>query len=258
MRMVIDVTLDYRLSLPGTAILMIEPASVGGQTVENCEIEFGAPSLIVRRDADEAIGERLVVDVEDRLTCRLHAEVSVDRPRLALAGLAATPLVALPADALRYLMPSRYCQVDSFLHFTSTRFSGLTGGALVRAIEDWIQRNMEYVGGISNVDTTAADTFVDRRGVCRDYAHLMISMCRAMQIPARIVSAFSPGVTPPDFHAVVEVFLDGAWHLVDPTGMADADTLAVIAVGRDATDVAFLTTTGPAQLQTQTVAVVEA
>lgn len=255
MRMVIDVTLGYRLSLPGTAILMIEPASTAGQTVENCEVEFGSPSLIVRRDADEGIGERLIVDVDDRLSCRLRAEVSVDRPRVALASLAATPLVALPADALRYLMPSRYCEVERFLHFTSTRFAGLTGGALVKAIENWIQRNMEYVPGVSTTETTAGDSFLDRRGVCRDYAHLMIAMCRAMQIPARIVSAYGPEVNPQDFHAVVEVFLDGAWHLVDPTGMSDADRLAVIAVGRDATDVAFLTTTGPAQLSKLRVAV---
>ena len=258
MRLVIDVTLDYRLPMPATAILLIEPAATEGQEVTRCEVELGAPALVVRRDADEGIGERLLIEAEDRLSCRLQAEVTVSRAPVALADLAATPLIALPEDALRYLLPSRYCEVERFLHFTASRFEGLEGGALVDAIRDWVSRNMDYVAGISTTDTTAGDSFLDRRGVCRDYAHLMIALCRAGQIPARIVSAYAPGVTPPDFHAVVQVFLDGAWRLVDPTGMATADELAVIAVGRDATDIAFLTTTGPAEMQTQTVAVATA
>ena len=83
----------------------------------------------------------------------------------------------------------------------------------------------------------------------------MISLCRACQIPTRFASVYAPSVTPPDFHAVVEVYLDGAWHLVDPTGMAHADTMAIVAVGRDAADAAFLTTTTTAELRQQTVSV---
>lgn len=83
----------------------------------------------------------------------------------------------------------------------------------------------------------------------------MIAMCRAAQIPARMCSVYAPSVTPPDFHAVVQVYLNHAWHLVDPSGMARADEMAVIAVGRDATDIAFLTTDCWATLQQQQVSV---
>lgn len=120
-------------------------------------------------------------------------------------------------------------------------------------MRDWIEQRLEYVAGASTGGTIAVDTFLDRRGVCRDYAHLMVAFCRAGEIPARIASVYAPSVSPQDFHAVVEVYLDGAWHLTDPTGMATAETMAIMAVGRDATDVAFLTTFSTAELQRQTV-----
>ena len=92
--------------------------------------------------------------------------------------------------------------------------------------------------------------------MCRDFAHLLVTMARAGGIPARCVSAYAPGVDPPDFHAVAELWLDGEWRLVDATGMARADELARVAVGRDATDIAFLTIFGRAEMMRQTVRVV--
>jgi len=99
------------------------------------------------------------------------------------------------------------------------------------------------------------ETFVERKGVCRDFAHLMVSLVRASGIPARFVSAYAPDVVPQDFHAVAEVFLDGAWHLVDATGMATPAEIAKIGVGRDAADVAFLTSFGEAVFVHQSVQV---
>ncbi|HST36730.1 MAG TPA: transglutaminase-like domain-containing protein, partial [Allosphingosinicella sp.] len=107
----------------------------------------------------------------------------------------------------------------------------------------------------SNTETTAAHAFVSRQGVCRDYAHLLASFARAASIPARLVSAYAWQLTPPDFHAVVEVWLDGAWQLADPTGLAPIEGLARIAVGRDATDIAFMTIFGEAQMRSQSVQV---
>lgn len=103
--------------------------------------------------------------------------------------------------------------------------------------------------------TTAADTFISRRGICRDYAHLLITLARAAGIPARIASVYALGVDPPDFHAVAEIFLGGEWHLVDATGMAREAGMAKIGVGRDAADIAFLTAFGQAQLIDQYVSV---
>jgi transglutaminase-like putative cysteine protease len=123
------------------------------------------------------------------------------------------------------------------------------------AIRDWIAGHLSYVPGSSHAGTTAIDTFHGGEGICRDYAHLMITLARAADIPARIASVYAPGVTPPDFHAVAEVYLGGAWHLVDATGMATAGDMAIIGVGRDIGDVAFLTAFGPLVMNGQSVAV---
>lgn len=255
MRMTIDVTLDYALEQPGPALLLIEAAGVHGQILNRATIDLGQPQKMARVPAEEGIGERIVLRLEDRLTCRYEAEVQVTRPRPNLDALEAVAVEDMPGDALRYLLPSRYCQAERFGHFTASRFEGLAGGPLVAAMRDWVERNLDYVAGASDANTTAADTFLDRRGVCRDYAHLLIALCRAQQIPARIASVYAPPVQPQDFHAVVQVYLGGDWHLVDPTGMAHADQMALVAVGRDAADVAFLTTTSVAELRTQSVAV---
>lgn len=253
MRMEIDVVLDYRLQMPGTALLVIEAAGAQGQDVIRSSIDLGQPERTARVPAEEGIGERVIVRARDRLYCHYNAEIEVTRGLPNLQNLSAVDVEDMPGDALRYLLPSVYCPVDRFGHFVATRFDGLWGGRKVAALRDWVERNLAYVAGASNANTTAADTFLDRRGVCRDYAHLMISLCRASQMPARIASVYAPSVKPQDFHAVVEVYLDGAWHLVDPTGMAQADSMAMVAVGRDAADVAFLTTTSMADLRTQTV-----
>jgi transglutaminase-like putative cysteine protease len=120
-------------------------------------------------------------------------------------------------------------------------------------MRDWIANNFRYEPGSSTTNTTALDSFIERRGICRDYAHVMVTLARASAIPARYVSCYAPGVDPPDFHAVAEVFLadptvpgGGAWHLVDATGMADAADTVKIGVGRDAADVSFMTVFGQA------------
>jgi transglutaminase-like putative cysteine protease len=159
----------------------------------------------------------------------------------------------LPADTVRYLMPSRYCPCDEFQSFVSAEFGRLSGGARIAAMRDWIHDKFHYVAGSSTSQTTALDTFVQRQGICRDFAHVMICFARASAIPARFASVYAPAVTPPDFHAVAEVFLDNAWHLIDATGMAQPDATALIGVGLDAAEVAFLSSYGPMQLISQSV-----
>ena len=115
--------------------------------------------------------------------------------------------------------------------------------------------NLIYVPGSSDGTTTAADTFVAQQGVCRDYAHLTAALIRSRDIPARLVSVYALDLDPPDFHAVVEVWLDGAWHIVDSTGLAPVETMVRIAVGRDATDIAFMTAFGNAMMNAQSILV---
>jgi transglutaminase-like putative cysteine protease len=134
----------------------------------------------------------------------------------------------------------------------------------VQAICEWIAENFSYVPGTSDSNTTALDSFVERRGICRDYAHVLVTLVRASAIPARYVSAYAPGVNPPDFHALAEVFLadptiegGGAWFMVDATGMADPAKTVKIGVGRDAADVSFMTVFGEAKFGDKEVLVKE-
>ncbi|WP_304616158.1 transglutaminase-like domain-containing protein [Paracoccus sp. (in: a-proteobacteria)] len=255
MRMTIEVDLDYHLAAPGAAILSVEAAEIEGQQVLASDLRLD-PGLAPRRlSGDEGIGRKIAMHVPERLTCRYRADLRIVRPVPDLPRLAGVPVEDLPAEALRALMPSRYCDPIRFLAYVGARFDELSGGPLVASLAEWVQGALAYVPGASSADTTATDTFVQRQGVCRDYAHLLIALCRAGQVPARIASVYSHSVEPQDFHAVVQVYLDGAWHLVDPTGMASADQMALVAVGRDAVDVAFLTTITPATMNGQSVQV---
>jgi len=181
-------------------------------------------------EGDVEIAYYAVVEVEPR--AEIHAE------------LVQLEWSELPAEVLSYLMPSRYCPADQFLRFTAREFGELSGGAKVLAIIAWIQDHLDYIHGVSTPQTTAEQTFVDRAGVCRDFTHLGIALCRAGGIPARAVAAYALALDPPDFHAVFEVWLGDGWWLVDPTGLAPVAGLIRIAHGRDAADIAFLTTSG--------------
>src|SRR3546814_20374437 len=107
-------------------------------------------------------------------------------------------------------------------------------------MRDWIENRFTYVSGAGNSETGALDSFVERRGVCRDYTHVMIALARAAHIPARMASVYALRVAPQDFHAVAEVSLDGDWHMVDATGMPSPAETARICTGRDAPDIASL------------------
>lgn len=256
MKISIDVTMRYGFRQANTVTLALEAARTPGQLVlfESLEI----PGAQIDRIAgDSGVGEKLFVRVpEGEMSVRYRADVEITRPNYPLGMLEAAPLHRLTSDALQYIRPSRYCQSDKFVSFIGNRFNDLAGGAKVAAIRDWIEAKLSYVPGSSDADTNVLETFAGRQGVCRDYAHLFCSMARAAQIPARMVAAYGPGVTPPDFHAVAQVWLNGDWHLVDATGMCGADGLAVIAVGRDAYDIAFMESQAPAEMIEQAVSVI--
>lgn len=159
------------------------------------------------------------------------------------------PIAGLPAEALAYIYPSRYCQSDRLRQLAAREFGGLRQGYWrVRAIQDWVQQRTKFVSGSSVATTSALDTVIEQVGVCRDFAHLMIALCRAVNIPARFVTgidyASNPEFGPPDFHAYVETFLGGRWYMFDPTGMVLPTGLVRIGTGRDAADVSFATIFG--------------
>jgi transglutaminase-like putative cysteine protease len=144
-------------------------------------------------------------------------------------------------DRFTYLRPSRYCQTDVLFPFAIAQFGGLEGFELVDAVESWVHDSLSYVAGSSRPTDGATDTFLSRAGVCRDYAHLVTALLRARDIPARLASVYAPGLSPMDFHAVVEAWVDGAWYVVDATRLAPRRSMVRIATGRDATDTAFMT-----------------
>lgn len=256
MRLSIDVTLAYALDGDADVMLLVEAAAMADQRLEQQDLRLYSDGQIGAQPGLDGIGQRSWVQGSDHLRAEYRAIVAIDRPMRDLATLPATPPHRVAADAVPYLLPSRYCESDRFEGFIKGDFPGLSGGALAAALSNWVRDNLHYAANASSGETTALATFASRSGVCRDYAHLLVSLARAGGIPARCVSAYAPGVDPPDFHAVAELWLDGGWHLVDSTGMARADEIARVAVGRDATDIAFMTIFGTAQMIEQRVTVV--
>ena len=253
MKLSITADLVYDLDAPTDMLLQIEVPDHDGQRIADPQIHTTPVDVFRRVAATNDVGERCWIRAEGQFHVTYTSTVTVDRTDAPLEGLPATPLPDLPARAVRYLFPSRLSPADRLASWVRANFGHLSGGARIAAMRDWIAAEFSYVPGSSDAQTTALDTFLERQGVCRDYAHVMIALARASDIPARFASVYAPRVTPQDFHAVAEVHLDGAWHLVDPTGMAHPSEMAVIGVGKDATEVSFLTGFGPMTLVSQTV-----
>lgn len=255
MKIDIDVSLTYRLGPARVALLALEAARTEGQAVieESFEIENAALHGIA---GEGGLGQRSWVRTEaETLRLAYRATVEVSRRPVRLESLEAAQWESLPADLVVFTRPSRYCQSDRFETFAAHRFGTLSGGDKIAAMLDWIAAEMEYVPGHSDTSTTVLETFATRKGVCRDYVHLLCCLARASHVPARYVSAYGLSVDPPDFHAVAQVWLEGAWHLVDPSGMCSAEELVIIGAGRDAADVPFMETPDEATFVDQSVAV---
>jgi transglutaminase-like putative cysteine protease len=184
------------------------------------------------------------------------AEVTVSRsPDPVLPEVPETPVGLLPDDVLSFVMPSRFCLPDELGHEAWQRFGDLTPGwGRVQAIVDYVHGSLEFMPGASNPWTTAADAYRAGQGVCRDFAHLAISFCRALNIPARYVFGYIPWVgvepapEPMDFAAWFEAYLDGRWHTFDARNNVPRIGRVVVGRGRDAVDVALITSFGPLTL----------
>jgi transglutaminase-like putative cysteine protease len=159
------------------------------------------------------------------------------------------PIANLPTEVLPYLYPSRYCESDKLQQLANQTFGHLPSGyQRVEGIRKWVQERTRFASGSSEFTTSAIDTYQQQTGVCRDYAHLMIALCRALNIPARFCSGIDygapPVLGPTDFHAYVEVLLGGRWYIFDPSGVAIPMGFVRIGTGRDAADISFATIFG--------------
>lgn len=250
----ISTSFGFTFEKPTAALLQFEAAELPEQTIIDCSTDITATDHFARVGAQDDIGERIWLHGNGKIEVEYEAEVETKRELYPLDTLSALDPHMLPGETVAYLLDSRYCRADQYQGLVSSKFAGTEGGARIAAIRDWIEENFSYVPGTSDASTDATETFIARQGICRDYSHVLVTMARASSIPARYVACFAPGVEPPDFHAVAEVFLAdpngdpaegaGSWQLVDATGMADLANAVKIGVGRDAADVSFITSFG--------------
>ncbi len=154
----------------------------------------------------------------------------------------------LDPSVFQYLYPSRYCQSDKLYRFANTKFGSIVNPfSKVIALTNWIHENVEYLSGSTNSQTSAYDTVTELAGVCRDFAHLGIALCRALTIPARYFTGYAYQLQPPDFHACFEAYLGNNWVLFDATKLVPLNGLVKIATGRDAAETAVASLFGIVQ-----------
>lgn len=241
---------------PTPTAALVRPRERGWHTLLTERREL-APALPVRAYAD-TFGNQIWrwVAPEGQMTMRYDAVAEVpDDADPVRADLPGTPVAALPDDVLVYTLPSRHCQSDLVMGDAWSLFGETPDGwARVQAICDWVHQNIEYGYGNSTSITSGYDVYQQRRGVCRDFAHLSVMFCRAMNIPARYVCGYLPDIgvpenpTPMDFHAWFEAYVGGSWHTFDARHNTPRIGRVLIARGRDAVDTAFLTSYGPSKL----------
>lgn len=245
-RMTYSVDLAYEIfDQTADFIFNIEVARMGRQTVVSEDFSI-TPGIAVERYTDPTLGNRMirVRAPQGPLSIHYSATVDIDHRLDQPDDLTEVPIAQLPFDVLPYLSPSRYCQSDHLLEFAMREFGNQQWGyRRIEGIRAWVRHHVRFLSRSSNERTSALDTIVQRTGVCRDFAHLMIALCRALSIPARFSSSLDygadPALGPSDFHAVVEVYLSGGWYLIDPSGTAIPTGLLRIGTGRDASDIPF-------------------
>jgi transglutaminase-like putative cysteine protease len=237
---------------PSTAILKLAVSEMPGAGVNE--------RLTITRDGATLDATETVIPGEGRshVLSLPAGRVTVDYAA-DISGRAEQATVS-EADRIVYLRPSRYAESDRLSAVARAEFAGLTEPAeLLAGVSSWVGTRLRYVPGSSGPTDGAVDTLLARQGVCRDYAHLVVALLRALDVPARLAAVYAPGLDPMDFHAVAEVAVDGRWQVVDATLLAPRSTLVRIATGRDAADTAFLSSYGGSVglLETLVTAVVE-
>jgi len=247
----IDCELEYDVATQTVFVFNVPvPDTVRQRVVaESVDITPSMPSDDFR---DPARDNRFVrVDAAPGpLSIRYRASVEIETP-LVHPAAPQIPVAALPGHTLTFLRASRYCESDQLFNLAVSEFGNLTQDyTRVQKICEWIRNNIEYRIGTSTPTTTAVDVLNAKAGVCRDFAHLAIAFCRALNIPARFVTAYARyREPPPDFHAVFEAYLGDRWYLFDPTELSELDEIVRIGVGIDASEVAFATFFGTASLR---------
>ena len=246
----LSIGLDYTIEAPTDFVFVVQPTRTPYQRVtwEQVRTQPGLP--LQEESHGEPPNRHLRVRAEPGpFTLRYDAIVDLVHSFALPEDLREVPIAELPASVLQYIYPSRYVQSDQLLEIARREFGTMEPGyARIEAIRDWVQRRTRFQVGSSHPGTSAMETFSCGNGVCRDFAHLMIAMCRALNVPARFATGIDygadPALGPTDFHCYVEVYLGDRWYIFDPSGISPRMGLIRIGTGRDASDVAFATIFG--------------
>jgi transglutaminase-like putative cysteine protease len=243
--------LNYKVESPATFIFSVMPALNAYQTVQQESFILTPYAPYESFTVDTLGGRAMRVTAPIGLfsvnyTATIGLQVATANP----AELPEIPYLQLPPEVLPYLNPSRYCESDRLGRFAFKTFGALAPGyERVATIVDWVHKNIDYLSGSTNASSGACDVLLQRAGVCRDFGHLSVALCRAVGIPARYVSAYAPGLEPPaDFHGVFEAYLNGRWYFFDATRMAPPSSFVRILTARDAADASFATIVGKATM----------
>jgi transglutaminase-like putative cysteine protease len=226
--------LGYEVIAPSTFILNIHALRTPAQAIleETFTVE---PYFKIEEFSHYTENRFIRLEVTEPTTLNISYSALVDTSfKLTTADqLTQVPIADVDPMVLPYIFPSRYCQSDKLFRFANNAFEKVV------ALTQWIHDNVEYFSGSTNSQTSAYDTVTELAGVCRDFAHLGIALCRALDIPARYFTGYAYQLNPPDFHACFEAYLGGKWIIFDATQLAPLNGLVKIATGRDAADAAI-------------------
>ncbi len=222
--------LAFEFLEPSVLALQVAPPTVLSEQLS--VVGAGAPTVVTAADGRRT---HIIEAGPGPVSVNYTASSSPQATRQAVGAFDETVLVGR--------RQSRYCPSDEMAEFAARELVDFLGADdLADHVASWVFERTAYDPLVSGPSDTAVDTLLAGRGVCRDFAHLTIAMCRALFVPARLASVYAPGVDPMDFHAVVEVWRNDRWEVIDPTRMAPRSSLVRIATGRDAADVSFAAT----------------
>ncbi|MGB3146074.1 MAG: transglutaminase family protein [Maribacter sp.] len=250
MKFKVDSSLSYVVNMPTTFIFNIHALNTASQTVLEEQLIVDPVMDLEQYSAHDGSSRFVRLQVPQPMNFSLTYSALVDMNYTLLDESNSentVKVVELDSYIASFLYPSRYCQSDKLMMFSTKEFGHYTSVyEKVFAITEWINSNIEYRSGSTDSQTSAMDTITERVGVCRDFAHLGIALCRALSIPARYFTGYAYQLNPPDFHACMEAYIDGHWIIFDPTNLAPLNGLVKIANGRDAADAAVASIFGNA------------
>lgn len=253
MRFTLGCRIQFYSAVPVPVVLMLRPRSSLQQWIIQERYELDPfVNLIEYTDSYGNLCQRLTIPAgETRLMVEVEAETLLDNgvDQVAAQGAGFVAIECLPDSVLQFLLPSRYCESDKLYDLAADIVVNCEPGyAQVEAIRQWIHHSIHYEYGTSDSSTSALNVVANRQGVCRDFAHLGIALCRSLNIPARMVVGYLQGLKPMDQHAWFEAYLGDRWWTFDATQSTFSNERIVVAYGRDAADVALVTQFGPLQL----------